>query len=76
MVMNDFNREREEKMQKIFDERDNLEEEEEDEDGMKEDAIIDKEKTILNNHNDNNNSNHNEEKVSHFKWNNYKSWQK
>ena len=61
MGMNDYTRE--EKMQKIFDDRENIEEEEEDE--VKQDNKREKDKTVMNNHNDNNNSNHHEEKVSH-----------
>lgn len=61
MGMNDYARE--EKMQKIFDDRENIEEEEEDE--VKQDNKREKDKTVMNNHNDNNNSNHHEEKVSH-----------
>ena len=60
MGMNDFTRE--EKMQKIFDDREHLEEEDEEE-GMKDDNLMEKEKTVINNHIDNNNTNHNEEKV-------------
>ena len=59
MGMNDYARE--EKMQKIFDDRENIEEEEEDE--VKADNKREKDKTVMNNHNDNNNSNHHEEKV-------------
>ena len=62
MGMNDFSRE--ENMQKIFDERDNIEEEDEEE--SKEDTIREKAEAIINNHNDNNNSNHTEEKVECF----------
>ena len=57
MGMNDFNRE--ENMQKMFEDRDNIEEEDEEE--SKEDTIM--EKAIINNHNDNNNSHLTEEKV-------------
>ena len=59
MGMNEFTRD--EEMQKIFEDRDNIEEEEEDE-GKTE--LLEKSKTVINNHNDNNNSSHNEEKVS------------
>ena len=59
MGMNDYARE--EKMQKIFDDRENIEEEDE----VKQDNKREKDKTVMNNHNDNNNSNHHEEKVSH-----------
>ena len=59
MGMNDYARE--EKMQKIFDDRENIEEEE---DEVKQENKREKDKTVMNNHNDNNNSNHHEEKVS------------
>lgn len=59
MGMNDYTRE--EKMQKIFDDRENIEEEDE----VKESNLLEKDKTVINNINDNNNSNHNEEKASH-----------
>ena len=60
MGMNDYARE--EKMQKIFDDRENIDEEEEDE--VKADnKSREKDKSVINNHNDNNNSNHHEEKV-------------
>ena len=59
MGMNDYARE--EKMQKIFDDRENVEEEE---DEVKQENKREKDKTVMNNHNDNNNSNHHEEKVS------------
>ena len=62
--MNDFSRE--ENMQKIFEDRDNIEEEEEEEEERKEDTIMEKAEAIINNHNDNNNSNHTEEKVRKF----------
>ena len=59
MGMNEFSRE--ENMQKMFEDRDNIEEEDEEE--AKEDTIMEKAEAIINNHNDNNNSNHTEEKV-------------
>ena len=59
MGMNDYTRE--EKMQKIFDDRENIEEEDE----VKESNLLEKDKTVINDINDNNNSNHNEEKASH-----------
>lgn len=59
MGMNEFSRE--ENMQKMFEDRDNIEEEDEEE--AKEDTIMEKADAIINNHNDNNNSNHTEEKV-------------
>ena len=59
MGMNDYTRE--EKMQKIFDDRENIEEEDE----VKESNLLEKDKAVINNINDNNNSNHNEEKASH-----------
>ena len=59
MGMNDFTREK--NMQKMFEDRDNIEEEDEEE--GKEDTIMEKAEAIINNHNDNNNSNHTEEKV-------------
>ena len=62
MGMNEFSRE--ENMQKMFEDRDNIEEEDEEE--AKEDTIMEKAEAIINNHNDNNNSNHTEEKVECF----------
>ena len=64
MGMNDFSRE--ENMQKIFEDRDTIEEEEEEEEERKEDTIMEKAEAIINNHNDNNNSNHTEEKVNFY----------
>ena len=62
MGMNDFARE--EKMQKIFDDRDNTVDEVEE--SGEDNNILEKEKSsaVINNHSDNNNSRHNEEKVS------------
>ena len=62
MGMNEFSRE--ENMQKMFEDRDNIEEEDEEE--AKEDTIMEKAEAIINNHNDNNNSNHTEEKVNFY----------
>ena len=64
MGMNDFSRE--DNMQKIFEDRDTIEEEEEEEEERKEDSIIEKAEALINNHNDNNNSNHTEEKVNFY----------